>query len=76
MMAVDETVKNTDAKTVPLWHKSTLSIAEAVYYTGISRDKLYEMTDRENCPFVLWLGNKRRIKRRVFDEYIDKVYSV
>ena len=47
---------------VPLWHKTNLSIAEAVAYTGIGRDKLYEMTSRENCPFVLWIGNRRLIK--------------
>lgn len=63
-------------ETIPLWRKSTLTIAEAVVYTGIGRDKLYEMTDREDCPFVLWIGNKRRIKRQVFDEYISQMYSV
>ena len=61
---------------VPLWHKSTLSIEEATAYTGISRDKLYEMTNREDCPFVLWIGNRRLIKRQVFDEYIAKMYSI
>ena len=61
---------------VPLWHKSNLSIEEATAYTGISRDKLYEMTNREDCPFVLWIGNRRLIKRQVFDEYIAKMYSI
>lgn len=75
-MATGEVFNNDEVRAVPLWHKSTLSIAEAVFYTGISRDKLYEMTDREDCPFVLWLGNKRRIKRRAFDEYIEKAFSV
>ena len=61
---------------VPLWHKTNLSIEEAVAYTGIGRDKLYDMTSREDCPFVLWVGNRRMIKRQVFDEYIAKMYSV
>lgn len=61
---------------VPLWHKSNLTIDEAVAYTGIGRDKLREMTNREDCPFVLWIGNKRLIKRKVFDDYIAKMYSV
>lgn len=42
----------------------------------IGRDKLYEMTSQEKCPFVLWVGNRRMIKRRVFDEYIEKMYSI
>lgn len=58
------------------FHKSNLSIEEATAYTGISRDKLYEMTNREDCPFVLWIGNRRLIKRQVFDEYIAKMYSI
>ena len=61
---------------VPVWHKTNLSIDEAVAYTGIGRDKLREMTSRENCPFVLWIGNRRLIKRMVFDEYIANMYSV
>lgn len=61
---------------VPLWHKANLSIEEAVAYTGIGRDKLYEMTSQEDCPFVLWVGNRRMIKRQVFDDYIAKMYSV
>ena len=44
--------------------------------SGIGRAKLYEMTNREDCPFVLWIGNRRVIKRKAFDEYIEKVYSV
>lgn len=57
---------------VPVWHKMNLSIDEAVAYSGIGRDKLYEMTNKEDCPFVLWIGNRRLIKREVFDEYIKK----
>ena len=53
-----------------------ITIDEATAYTGIGRDKLYEMTSREKCPFVLWVGNRRMIKRRVFDEYIEKMYSI
>lgn len=61
---------------IPLWHKSNLSIEEAAAYTGIGIGKLYEMTNQEDCPFVLWIGNRRMIKRQVFDEYIAKMYSV
>ena len=75
-------MKNKDENTVtekfqvPLWHKANLSIDEAVAYSGIGRAKLYEMTNREDCPFVLWIGNRRVIKRKAFDEYIEKAYSV
>lgn len=61
---------------VPVWHKLALSIEEANAYSGISRDKLYMMTNREDCPFVLWIGSRRLIKRKEFDEYISKAYSI
>ena len=61
---------------VPVWYKTNLSIEEAAAYSGISRDKLYEMTNKEDCPFVLWIGNRRVIKRQVFDEYIANMYSI
>lgn len=61
---------------VPIWHKTNLSIEEAVAYTGLGRDKLRELTNREDCQFVLWIGNRRLIKRKQFDEYIAKAYSI
>lgn len=42
-------------ETVPVWVKPYLTIDEATAYTGIGRDKLYEMTSQEKCPFVLWV---------------------
>lgn len=61
---------------IPLWRKPTLSVEEAVIYTGIGRAKLYELTNREDCPFVLWIGSRRMIKRRAFDEFIDGLLSI
>ena len=49
-----------------------LTIDEATAYTGIGRDKLYEMTSQEKCPFVLWVGNRRMIKRRVLMSTLRK----
>lgn len=61
---------------VPIWYKANLTIEEAVEYTGIGRDKLYDMTNREDCPFVLWVGSKRLIKRKRLEEFLDKMYSI
>ena len=71
--------KNTyllDSKTVPLWEKSNLTIAEAAEYSGIGQNKLRELTADEHCKFVLWVGNKRLIKRKLFDEFIAGAYSI
>ena len=61
---------------IPLWHKLNLTIEEAAAYSGIGVRKLYDMTGSEECPFVLWIGSRRLIKRKVFDEYIAKMYPV
>ena len=53
---------------VPIWHKPFLTIEEATAYTGIGRDTLREMTRFADCPFVLWVGHRRMIKRELFDE--------
>ena len=45
-------------------------------YSGIGINKLRKMSDSEDCPFVLWIGSKRLIKRRRLDEYVDRMYSI
>ena len=61
---------------VPIWERTTLTLMEAVQYTGIGRDKLREIADREECDFVLWVGNKRFLKREKLEEYIVKAFSL
>lgn len=61
---------------VPVWKKSTLTIEEAAAYSGIGQQKLRELTNDENCLFVLWIGSKRLIKRRELDDFISRMYSI
>lgn len=63
-------------KQIPIWEKSNLTLEEAAAYSGIGINKLRQLTDDDNCEFVLWIGTKRLIKRRKFDEYIEKLYSI
>lgn len=63
-------------KEVPIWEKSNLSLEEAAAYSGIGVNKLRGLTNEKNCRFVLWVGNKRLIKRRLFDQYIEQEYSI
>ena len=63
-------------KEVPIWEKSNLSLEEAAAYSGIGINKLRELTNEKDCQFVLWVGNKRLIKRRLFDQYIEQEYSI
>ena len=61
---------------IPIWEKSNLALEEAAAYSGIGINKLRKLSDSESCPFVLWIGSKRLIKRRKLDEYTDRMYSL
>ena len=61
---------------VPLWEKSTLTVEEAAAYSGIGMNKIRELSNDEDCDFVLWIGSKRMIKRKKLDEYIEQSYSI
>ena len=63
-------------KEVPVWEKSNLTLEEAAAYYGIGIHKLRELSDKEDCEFVLWIGTKRLLKRRKLDEYIERAYSI
>lgn len=61
---------------IPVWEKANLSLEEASAYTGIGIHKLREMSDVRHCDFVLWVGNKRLLKRKNLDEFIERAESV
>ena len=65
-------------KEVPIWEKVNLTLEEAAAYSNIGINKLREITNDEHCGFVLYVGNKRLIKRRPFDQFIESVntYSI
>lgn len=59
---------------IPIWNKQNLTLEEASKYSQIGIDKLRTITDDEDCNFVLWIGNRKRlIKRKLFDQYINSI---
>lgn len=63
-------------KEVPIWEKSNLTLEEAAAYSGIGINKLRDLSNEEGCKFVLWVGNKRLIKRKQLDQFTEKEYSI
>lgn len=61
---------------IPVWEKANLSLEEAAAYFGIGINKLRDMTNESNCPFVLWNGSKRLIKRKALEKYLEAAYSI
>ena len=60
---------------VPDWEKAMLTVDEAVAYSGIGRDKLIELAERES-NLILWVGSKRLFKRKKLNEIIENVHSI
>ena len=48
----------------------TLTIKEAAEYSSIGINKIDAMLKQPNCPFVLFVGTRKLVKRREFEEYI------
>lgn len=61
---------------IPVWEKVNLTLEESAAYFGIGVNKLREMSNAENCAYVLWVGNKRLIKRKLFEKYLASAYSI
>lgn len=61
---------------IPVWQKSFLTLEEAAAYFGVGINKLREISDSDNCDFVLWVGRKRLIKRKECLDYLSKAYSI
>lgn len=56
---------------VPIHLKMTLTIREAAEYSNIGINKIDNMLRSPNCPFVLFVGNKKLVKRKEFEQYIS-----
>ena len=61
---------------VPVWEKANLTLEEAAAYFGVGINKLREITNDDKCKFILWVGNKRLIKRKQCEIYLNSAYSI
>ena len=74
-IVISKQVKNKKYE-MPIWQKTNLTLEEASDYSGIGINKIRNLSVGDECPFVLWVGSKRLIKRRLFDEYIERQFSI
>ena len=61
---------------IPIWQKANLTLEGAAMYFGIGIHKLREISNSENCNFVLWVGQKRLIKRKLLENYLENTFSI
>ena len=58
-------------QTVPIYEKVALTIKEAAEYSNIGINKLESLLRSPRCPFVLYVGKKKLVKRKEFEKYIS-----
>lgn len=63
-------------ETVPINDKLNLTIEEAAEYSNIGINKINEMAKDPKCPFVLYVGRKKLIKRTAFEKYINNTLEL
>ena len=61
---------------VSVERKILLNLEEAAELTGLGMQKLREISNSEDCEFVVWNGTKRMFKRRKLEEYLETAYSI
>lgn len=59
------------AELVPMDKKCVLNIHEAMLYSGLTQQKLIELSQDSNLDIVLWIGRNRLFKRTKLEEYLD-----
>lgn len=68
---MSDNIKNNHIS-VPIWLKTTLTIREATEYSNIGINKIENLINGPNCDFVLYVGRKRLIKRKQFEQFIER----
>ena len=62
---------------IPFWEKYTLTIREAAEYFHIGEKKMRRIAEENiDSDFVVMNGNRIMIKRKCFEQYIDRATAV
>ena len=61
---------------VPLNEKWLLTIPEAAAYFGVGQNRISELALQDGCKFVVFVGAKKLIKRKKFEEFLDEQYAI
>ncbi len=70
-ISMRETALASSMNYIPVWEKLNITIEEAANYSGIGIHKIRELMKEKDCDFVLKIGNKKNLIKRVkFEKYI------
>ena len=71
-------IENTETKKleIPFWMKLNLTKQEAAAYSNIGINRIDELLKDPKCSFVLYVGNKKLVKRKEFEQYISNTLEI
>lgn len=62
---------------IPIWEKYSLNVEEAAAFYGIGIKRIYEIIrNNPNAEFILEIGTHYRIKRVLFEEYLNAARTI
>lgn len=61
---------------VPICEKVALTIEEAAEYSNVGQNKISNLLKEPRCPFVLYVGIKKLVKRKEFERFISESIEI
>ncbi len=66
-----------DRLEIPIWQKYTMTIEEAAAYFHIGRTRMRALVaENPYAPYVLMVGNRVQIKRKLFEQFLDEANAL
>ena len=67
----------TDHLDIPISQKYTMTIEEAAAYFHIGRSRISAIVaENPYAPYVLMVGNRVQIKRKLFEQFVDEANAL
>lgn len=79
--SIDNNVIDRDNRTsnnivVPVWEKAALTVEEAAKYSNISSKTLRRFINECTPDFILKIGTKTLIKRKMFEKFLESTDAI
>lgn len=56
---------------IKISEKILLTIDEAALLSNIGQNRIADLLRKPSCPFVLYVGGKKLVKRRAFEQFLE-----
>ena len=67
----EEIINDDKSGSIPIEKKINMTIREAAEYSNIGINKIAEMLRNPMCNFVLYVGTRKLVKRKEFEQYLS-----